>query len=194
MTYRTTSRILPLPQRLEGRAVDAQAGIKLDYPNTQTYIKLTRIFPTDDLLADTNNAEIQTELTNLANDFQGLVKRRLMNLGDGLVYGSRDLKDPKACSWHTHKCNPHANYKLSVRDAHICYGYRFSPTFPTAPLLLGNEITWRQLHVAMQILRSHMTTDAYRYTECLFEIWDGNTKVGAAQITKVVDAYEECVF
>ncbi len=50
--------------------------------------------------------------------------------------------------------------------------------------IVGNEITWGVLDAALQALGQFMVTDTYGWSECEFEVWDGENAVGRARIVK----------
>ncbi|KAL8668702.1 MAG: hypothetical protein Q9168_006681 [Polycauliona sp. 1 TL-2023] len=177
-------------QRNNKRQEDPNAVKTLDWRPTKTYIKLTRIFlTTGDLMAEKKNANLQSELDNLVNDARGFASRHV----DEVIYGNRNAYDPKSHDWIYSKCNPRGNFKLSVANAHIYHRLYISAHGSFPPYITGNEITWSVLKVALQILDRFMTADPYGFTQCSFEIWDGENQVGKAQIVSVADV-NECIF
>ncbi|KAI4284360.1 MAG: hypothetical protein L6R38_001466 [Xanthoria sp. 2 TBL-2021] len=176
--------LLPLPQKMkrqDATTPDLKAQIVLTAEPTKTSIRLTRAFLPGDLMADKNNAGIQEQLINLLTDAHSYTERQV----DGVINGNRDPDDPLSTGWIFSKCNPHGYYKLQVANAHLRYGNRFSPTFPQVARIVGHEITWAVLRVALETLFKYMQPDAYGFTECAFEIWDGENQVGKAEIVKV---------
>ena len=142
---------------------------------TETFIKLTRKFNSDNLLADKSNQEVQRWLAMLtANAIAHIWEYHLnkTGAGDGVINHNK-----QSAVWIWERVGYFGNYKLQVANAH----HRIF--IPWGAVIGGDEITWGVLKAALEALTEYMAKDTiYGWTECVFEIWDGEHPVGIARI------------
>ncbi|KAL8730838.1 MAG: hypothetical protein Q9166_003765 [cf. Caloplaca sp. 2 TL-2023] len=158
---------------------DPKAQRVLCAPGTETFIKLTRKFPYDNLMAQKTNEEVQIQLQSLIGNTWTFIERQHLPEGGR---GGRDgvIKDDKSLDWIFERASPNAAFKLLVANAHHKV---YIPRLHFGSVKIeGNEVTWGVLRAALSALGEYFSFDDYGWTRCVFEIWDGPNQVGIAQI------------
>ena len=144
-------------------------------PGTETFIKLRRQFKSDNLLEDKMNVDAQRWLAMLPANAVAHIWDYHLNrtgAGDGVINANKQSRQ-----WIWERVGYFGHYKLQVANAH----HRIF--IPWGEVIGGDEITWGVLKAALEALTEYMAKDTiYGWTECIFEIWDGENPVGIARI------------
>ncbi|KAL8859652.1 MAG: hypothetical protein Q9178_003766 [Gyalolechia marmorata] len=185
--------LLPAPEaipagrmkRYDPAALDPHAEYILCASGTETFVKLTRKYPTLNPINQKNDKDSQEQLQGLVADSWSFIKREYLEnpqKGDGVINNNNNPFEEESTGWIFQRQSSHNIYKLQVANYHDKQP-GFSLNLPTVRIV-GNEITWGVLDVALQALGQHMVSDTYGWTECELEIWDGENAVGRARIVK----------
>lgn len=146
-------------------------------PGTETFIKLTRDTPSDNLNVDRATLNNQEQITSLVADAWTWIDREhLPPKGqDGIIN--------KGEGWIVQRISLRGTHKLLVANAHHIVPV---PRWGGHGTLksVGNEVTWGVLRAALTALGDYMAR--YGWTICEFEIWDGRNQVGVAKIIGLV--------
>ncbi|KAL9602416.1 MAG: hypothetical protein Q9219_001840 [cf. Caloplaca sp. 3 TL-2023] len=176
-----TSLLPPLPQgdpglgKRDAIPADTQhPRIVLCTPDTETFIKLTRLAPWGDFELEKNSKEIQEQLQGLVSNSWSYIARE--HLGNGHEDGVINAGE----GWVYERQSTRGGYKLQVANSH--HKKYFQRVHFGGVEIVGNEITWGVLRAALTAVRAYMASDKDKWTECEFQIWDGKNQVGTARI------------
>ncbi|KAL9025706.1 MAG: hypothetical protein Q9196_005516 [Gyalolechia fulgens] len=161
---------------------DPTARITLCTPGTKTYVRLTRKPPNGDFNIDKSDPEIQEQITGLiANTWSFIDREHLKN-------GHEDGVIDKSDGWVFERTSTHGKYILQVANAHH---RKYVPMIHWGTVkIVGYEITWGVLQSALTAVGMYMRSDVNKWTECVFQIWDGRNQVGIGRIIKAGDAHD----
>ncbi|KAL8910406.1 MAG: hypothetical protein Q9171_004279, partial [Xanthocarpia ochracea] len=163
--------LLPAPEtippgRMKREVPDPKAEVVLCASGTETFIKLTRKFPTDDPMAQKNNRDTQEQLQGLVANTWSFIKREYLEnpqKGDAVINRNNNPFDEKSTGWIFQRTSSYSTYKLQVANYHR---RKYIPSVHGARWrIVGNEITWGVLDAALQALGQFMVTDTYGWTE-----------------------------
>ncbi|KAL8785888.1 MAG: hypothetical protein Q9213_003120 [Squamulea squamosa] len=166
---------------------DPKATIVLCAPGSETFIKLTRKFQSDDLMTEKNDPGIQGQIRSLVADTYTYAQReRFKNpkYGDVVIYDEKSDRGVRTPGWIYERIGMYDTYKLQVANAYrVVPKPCWSPNGHCTMQFVGKPLKWGELNTALQILGEFMVTDQYGWTQCTFEIWDGPAQVGMARIS-----------
>ncbi|CAL8581223.1 hypothetical protein XPA_006924 [Xanthoria parietina] len=171
----------PLDTLLEGRhkrdaaPTGTRAPIVICMAGTETYIKLTRQLPPDGMDGDTAFIKDQGQISSLVASTYAWIGANYLppKVPDGVI--------DKGEGWIVQRSSRSKTHKLLVANAHHAVPVpRWSPNGHGTMKMVGNEITWGVLRVALEGLGEYSATRGW--TPCEFEIWDGLNQVGMAKL------------
>ncbi|KAL8727365.1 MAG: hypothetical protein Q9181_005741 [Wetmoreana brouardii] len=179
-----------LGKRAPAPPIDPLGQTILCTPGTETYIKMTRKPPHDDLKYDKSLSDIQSQLESLIGNTWTYITREHLENGhnDSVISRTEEFSRAEGSTeqkpgWIFERTSSHGSFRLQVANAHhLVYVPRVH--FGTTKVE-GNEVTWGVLRAALTALGSHMLIDEAGWTECTFEIWDGFNQVGIARVVRL---------
>lgn len=164
------------PLKRDAAPTDANEPVILCVAASETFIKLTRRPFADGMDVDTAFVKDQGDISSLvASTYAWIEAEHLPPNGqDGVI----DMGE----GWIVQRKSPSGTHQLLVANAHHAVPLaRWSPAGHGTMKIVGNEITWGVLRVALEGLGEFAATHAW--TLCEFEIWDGLNQVGTAKLS-----------
>ncbi|CAO1598372.1 hypothetical protein XANCAGTX0491_002141 [Xanthoria calcicola] len=164
------------PLKGDAAPTDANEPVILCIAASETFIKLTRRPFADGMDVDTAFVKDQGDISSLvASTYAWIEAEHLPPNGqDGVI----DMGE----GWIVQRKSPSGTHQLLVANAHHAVPLaRWSPAGHGTMKIVGNEITWGVLWVALEALGEFAAT--HGWTLCEFEIWDGLNQVGTAKLS-----------
>ncbi|KAL8685380.1 MAG: hypothetical protein Q9224_005840, partial [Gallowayella concinna] len=121
-------------------APDPKAVTVLCTPGTETFIKMTRSFPSDEFMTEKDSTETQQQLQSLIeNTFTWIGRKNVQDPrhGDVIVHPQKDLVPILS------RTSPHGQYQLQIFNAHrMVVHHRWSTLGHGTRRIQGKEVTW----------------------------------------------------